>query len=206
MTRVEDVAVAVALGVDYIGLVMAEGSPRRVSIAHAAELAEAARSAGRPPNIVVLVRDATADVVEAVVSAVKPDLLQFHGSEAESFCAAFGIPYWKAIGMASNVDPDAAIGAYPTAEALLLDAHEPGGSGGTGQVFDWSGWPRSECRLVLAGGLHPGNVASAIHFTHPYAVDVSTGIESAPGVKDAARMRAFVAAVRDTACGGGILQ
>lgn len=196
MTRAEDVAVAAALGVDYIGLVMAEGSLRCVTIAQAVELAEAARSAARPPKVVVLVRDATADSVKTVVLAVNPDLLQFHGGEPESFCAAFNVPYWKAIGMASNTDAETAIGTYPTADALLLDAHEPGGSGGTGHIFDWNRWPRSERRLVLAGGLHPANVVTAIRLTQPFAVDVSTGIESAPGFKNPVLMRAFVEAIR----------
>ena len=198
LTCAQDVEAAVALGVDYIGLVMAEGSPRRLTIERAAKLADIARSAVGGPAVVALLRDASAELVKAVVSAIKPDYLQFHGSEAESFCAAFGVPYWKAVGMTGNAGTEMVATVYPTADALLLDAHEPGGSGGTGQVFDWRRWPRSTRRLVLAGGLHSGNVAAAIHLTRPFAVDVSTGIESAPGIKDPARMRAFVGAVRST--------
>lgn len=195
LTRAPDVEAAVALGVDYIGLVLASGSPRAVSIAQAAELARIAREAGpATPAIVLLLRDTGHDEVVRAIEAVAPDLLQFHGSEEPGACTRHGLPYWKAVGMAGGGPWSDDV--HPEAAALLLDAHEPGGAGGTGHRFDWTQWPRSARALVLAGGLAPDNVARAIGATRPFAVDVSSGIESAPGIKDSARMAAFVAAVR----------
>lgn len=197
LTRVADVEIACALDVDYIGFVFAHGSPRRVDLARAVELAEAARRQPRQARIVALVRDSSPGDVDAVVAAVRPDLLQFHGSEDEASCSRFGIPYWKALGVLGVDDAQALVEtSHPSAEALLLDAHAPGGAGGSGHALDWSQWPRTPRRLVLAGGLRPDNVANAITLTRPFAVDVSSGIESAPGVKDPQRMAAFVAAVR----------
>ena len=196
LTRLPDIELAVSLGVDYIGLVFADGSPRRIDISLASRLALAARSGSTPPAIVALVRDADTGFIDDVIARVAPDLLQFHGAESEAFCAGFGQRYWKSIGMDGAGDRLAMIEAYPSADAVLLDAHEPGAGGGTGHTFDWTRWPRLDRPLVLAGGLHPGNVAAAIRVTRPYAVDVSSGIESAPGIKDAALMRAFVETVR----------
>lgn len=198
-TRAEDVRMAATLGVDYVGLILADGSPRRLDLDQAANLAGIARSMPRPPKIVALVRNATAAFVRTVVSTLAPDRLQFHGNEPEPFCTAFGVAYWKAVGVEANADVADAICRYPSADAVLLDAHEPGGAGGTGHVFDWHRWPRIDRRLILAGGLTPGNVADAIRLTHPFAVDVASGIESAPGIKSPALMRAFIEAVRAAA-------
>ena len=195
LTRVEDVAAAARLGVDYVGLVLAASSPRAVSVDQAVELAHAVRSGpGQGPAIVLLFRDADAERVDAAVQRIRPDLLQFHGHEEPASCEAFGLPYWKAVGMAGGTPWSDDV--HRRAAALLLDAHEPGGAGGTGHRFDWTQWPRSSRTLVLAGGLTPDNVARAVRIARPYAVDVSSGIEAAPGVKDPDRMSAFAAAVR----------
>jgi phosphoribosylanthranilate isomerase len=196
MTRTEDVVEAVRLRVDFIGLVFAEGSPRKISVEEGRKLVEIAHRAAPAPRIVALLRNASPAFIEKIIAALAPDLLQFHGSERADACERFGLPYWKAIGMAGHTDAGFDATTHPRADALLLDAHEPGAAGGTGEKFDWRCWPRTDRRLVLAGGLRPDNVATAIAATRPYAVDVSSGIESAPGIKDLARMRAFVAAVR----------
>lgn len=197
LTRVVDIEVACALRVDYVGLVFAQGSPRCLDIDTACRLVGALRAQAHRPRVVALVRNDDPDRIHALIEAVAPDLLQFHGSEDEAFCRRFGLPYWQALGLLGEADVPALIErSHPSADALLLDAHAPGAAGGTGRVLDWNRWPRSERRLVLAGGLTPDNVAVAMGLTRPFAVDVSSGIESTPGVKDAGAMRAFVAAVR----------
>lgn len=195
MTREADIERACELGIDYLGLVLAD-SPRRLDMDRAAELATFARGCRPAVAIVVLVRDQPAAFVAAAVAALAPDLLQFHGSEDDRFCQGFRIPHWKALGMAGVVDAAAMAAAHPSARALLLDGHAPGAAGGTGSRFDWQQWPSLARPLVLAGGLTPDTVAEAIRATSPFAVDVSSGIESSPGIKDAQRMHDFVAAVR----------
>jgi phosphoribosylanthranilate isomerase len=195
LTRRDDIDAALDAGADYLGLVMAEDSPRYVTIATASELARHIRVSGVPAQLVVLFRDASRAYVDEAIEHVAPDILQFHGSETESTCVVHRRPYWKAVGMHGG-DAPVDWNLFATASALLLDAHGKGAAGGTGEVFDWSQWPCIDRRLVLAGGLHPDNVAEAIRATRPYAVDVSSGIESRPGMKDPGRMRAFVAAVR----------
>lgn len=198
LTRVADVECACALGVDYIGLVFAHGSPRHLDLDRARELAAVLRTSTQPqrPRLVALLRDASAVDVRAVITRIQPNVLQFHGSEDEAFCQQFALPYWKALGLLGVADAQALVErSHPSADALLLDAHVPGAAGGTGDALDWTRWPRTARRLLLAGGLTAENVAGAVQLTRPFAVDVSSGIESAPGIKDAGRMRAFVAAV-----------
>lgn len=199
ITRVEDARLAVELGVDAIGLVFTRQSRRFVDLAQARALRRAL-----PPfvSLVALFMDDTPAWVDEVIDQVRPDLLQFHGGESNEFAARFPRPWIKAIPMASTVDFSDLAAQFPDAGAFLLDSHAGGSAGGTGTAFDWTRAPRDPARpIVLAGGLDPLNVARAIEVVRPYAVDVSSGIESAPGIKDAAKMRAFVAAVRgsDTA-------
>lgn len=193
-TRAEDIDRATALGVDAIGLVCVPASGRAVSVEDAAALRAAVPAF---VSCVVLLLDPQRAEVEAVVERVRPDLLQFHGQEPADFCNSFGLPYLKAIGMAGDKNARIAAGRYPDAAALMLDGHAPGKLGGTGMAFDWR---RADAfatrRLVLAGGLDSSNVAQAITVVHPYAVDVSSGIERSPGVKDSGKMIAFVDAVR----------
>ncbi|MEI7037082.1 phosphoribosylanthranilate isomerase [Fulvimonas yonginensis] len=194
MTRVEDAVLAAGLGVDAIGLVFTARSPRQLGLGHARAIARAL-----PPFVttVALFMDDEAAFVEEVVAAVQPDLLQFHGSETDAWCAQFGRPWLKAVGMGEGMAALARLREHPHAAGLLLDGHGLGQPGGGGQAFDWSLMPRDLAQpLILAGGLHAGNVAEAIRLARPWGVDVSSGIESEPGVKDPAKLRAFVAAVR----------
>ncbi len=197
LTRPEDIAEAVALGVDCIGFVFAARSPRRLSPDAARALRDAVPS---HVHVVALTMDNPADEVAAVVSTVRPDVLQFHGAEDDAFCRAFGLPYWKAIAMGG--DPASALrtlGHWPGAAAFLFDGHAAGAQGGSGERFDWTALPATLDRpFWLAGGLDAGNVARAIAVARPAGVDVSSGIETAPGLKDHARMRAFVEAARRT--------
>lgn len=195
LTRLDDVRAAVELGVDAIGFVLTKKSRRFVDPAHARTLRDAL-----PPFVsaVALFMDDDAAWVEHVIATLRPDLLQFHGAEPASFAESFDRPYLKAVPMASVIDVDAFAASHPHASGFLLDSHALGAAGGSGEAFDWARVPRNFARpLVLAGGLDAGNIAQAIAIAKPYAVDVSSGIESAPGIKDAAKMRAFVDAVRD---------
>lgn len=194
MTRVEDAALAAHLGADAIGLVFAARSRRRVSIEQAQAIVRAL-----PPFVatVALFMDEEAGFVGQVIDAVRPDLLQFHGQETDAWCAQFGRPYLKAIAMGEGAAALSRLRDFPRAAGLLLDGHGLGEAGGGGKAFDWSLLPRGlEQPLVLAGGLDPDNVAAAVRRVQPWAVDVASGIEASPGIKDAAKMQRFIAAVR----------
>lgn len=194
MTRSEDVRLAVALGVDCIGLIFAERSQRRLARAQAAALRALVPASIR---VVALLMDTPEDEVARIVATVRPDGLQFHGSESADRCAAFGLPYFKAVAMADAADPRAIMARFPSAFGFVLDGHAAGEAGGSGRSFDWSRLPAASAQpILLAGGLTPANVGTAVRQARPWGVDVSSGIESAPGVKDADAMRAFVAAVR----------
>ncbi|MGH8077786.1 MAG: phosphoribosylanthranilate isomerase [Lysobacter sp.] len=204
LTRPGDVRMAGELGVDAIGFVFAEKSLRRI----AAEEARAMRQALAPlVDAVALFMDNSADEVREVVRHVRPSLLQFHGSEDDAFCRGFGVPYLKAVAMGSEVvgkHPTSLHARYPAASGFLFDSNEVGEPGGSGQPFDWSQIPRGiEKPFVLAGGLNPENVFDAICATLPWGVDVSSGIESAPGIKDGDKMRRFVEEVRRADCHNG---
>lgn len=193
MTRPGDVRLAVELGADAVGLVFAAASPRRLEPGQA----EALRAAVPPlVSAVALFMDNPGSEVEAVIRRIKPDLLQFHGAESDAFCRGFGLPFVKVLAMGGGGDALALRKRYPSASAFLLDGHAPGESGGNGVSFDWSRVPVLGKPVFLAGGLKPGNVAEAVRAVRPYAVDVSSGIESAPGLKDGGRMQAFVDEVR----------
>jgi phosphoribosylanthranilate isomerase len=194
LTRAGDVRLACELGVDALGFVFAEGSPRRVSPDDARALREAVA-----PMVasVALFLDPDERAVAAAIKALRPSLLQFHGAEEDRFCAAFGLPFLKTVPMGEGAQaPEAVADRYPSAAGFLLDGHGPGQPGGRGVAFEWRPIPRLERPVVIAGGLHAGNVAQAIVVMRPYAVDVSSGIEMAPGHKDGARMQHFVDEVR----------
>lgn len=194
MTRAADVGTAVALGVDAIGLILVPGSPRCLALAQALAL-----RATLPPFVasVALTLDADPAEVQRNAATLRPTLWQFHGSEAPEDCARLGLPFLKAVPMAQPDDAAAFAARYPTAAGFVLDSHAAGGQGGSGLRFDWSRVPANlGGRLVLAGGLTPENVFDAVRTLRPYAVDVSSGIESAPGIKDPERMRRFVAEVQ----------
>ena len=193
LTRIEDVEAAVAAGVDAIGLVLYPESPRHASIEHAVALCRHI-----PPFVTVvgLFVNASRAQVHRVIEAVPLNLLQFHGDETADQCEGFGLPYLRAARVRPGVDLLEFATQFPSARALLLDTWTPA-YGGSGESFDWSLVPAS-CPLpvILSGGLNPGNVAEAIRQVRPVAVDVSSGVESAKGIKDAAKIRAFVSAVR----------
>ncbi|MEO8803856.1 MAG: phosphoribosylanthranilate isomerase [Rudaea sp.] len=195
MTRAADAHAAVALGVDAIGLVLTRQSRRFVGLGLAVEIRGAL-----PPFVaaVALFMNDDQGWIRECIDAIAPDLLQFHGSEGAAQCTCYDRPYLKAVAMGGGENPDAVIAQHPDAVGFLLDGHAAGESGGSGREFDWALAPR-ELRqpLILAGGLTCDNVAAAIRTARPYAVDVSSGIESAPGIKDAEKMRRFVEAVRE---------
>jgi phosphoribosylanthranilate isomerase len=195
ITRPEDGAKAGELGADAIGLVFHPRSPRFVTVETAKKIV-----AALPPflTVVGLFMNAEPAAARAVIDRVPLHLLQFHGDEDPDYCASFGLPYLKAVPMGADADVLDYQRRYATAAALLLDSHGGNTMGGTGQGFDWRRIPTERCKpLILAGGLHPGNVAAAIGQVRPYAVDVSSGVETAKGIKDAELMRAFLRGVYD---------
>lgn len=184
---------ACELGADAIGMVLTPSSPRCV----APERARAIRVA-LPAFVtaVLLVHDLPAAQLDSALRSVRPGLVQFHGSEDAAFCERFDIPYIKALGMDGAVDVHALAAAHPHALGFVLDGHPPGQQGGRGKAFDWTRVPHDLGRpVILAGGLNPANVGDAIRVARPWAVDLASGVEVSPGVKDAAKMRAFFAAV-----------
>jgi phosphoribosylanthranilate isomerase len=194
-TREADVDAACAAGADAIGLNLYPKSPRAVTPARARELA-----ARMPPFVtpVLLFVNATPAEVAAGIAAVPHAVLQFHGDESPADCEAAARPYLRAVRMgAPGVDLLDCAARYASAQALLLDAFVEGFGGG-GKVFDWSLIPRSvRVPVVLSGGLNPANVTDGVLTVRPWAVDVSSGVEQAKGIKDAGLMRRFCQAVRD---------
>lgn len=189
-TREEDAVCAARLGVDAIGLVFYPPSPRNI------DLDKAAAIIGALPafvSVVALFVDAEEARIWEVLDRLPVDCLQFHGDETPAQCRIYGKPYMKAIRMKANVDMAGIVRQYHDASALLLDAYHPGLKGGSGNGFDWSLIPRN-CPLpiVLAGGLTPENAPRAIAEVRPYALDVSSGVESEKGIKDAAKMAEFI--------------
>ena len=198
ITRVEDAQAAVELGVDAIGLVLTRKSLRFVELERAREIRRTL-----PPFVaaVTLFMDDDPAWIAAAIDIVAPDLLQFHGNECVADCVHYGRRYLKAVPMHGITDVSSVIAMHPGAAGFLFDGHAAGEQGGRGQSFDWTRIPADLKRpLLLAGGLTCDNVGAAIRSVRPYAVDVSSGIESAPGVKDAEKMRRFVEEVRRT-CG-----
>ena len=197
ITRAEDAVAASDLGADAIGLVFYSPSSRAIVIDDVAEIV-----AGVSANVsvVALFVDPTKEEVTKVVDSGYVDLLQFHGAESEEFCCSFDIPYMKAFRVGLDADLQEAITAYPSAELILLDSYNKTAPGGTGDVFDWdrtaSISDSSLSKLVLAGGLNPDNIAAAIAKVKPYGVDVSSGVESSPGIKDHALINKFIEGVR----------
>ncbi len=191
ITRVEDALAAAAAGVDAIGLVFVEDTPRCIDFERARAICRSL-----PPfvNRVGLFMDAPAAKVTEALAHVPLDWLQFHGRESQDFCRQFGRPWIKALAMGGEHPDDP--GEYDLADALLLDAHAPGQAGGSGRVFDWSSAPRIDRPWVLAGGLISDNVGEACARLKPDAVDVSSGVEVRPGVKSDKLIRDFIKAVK----------
>lgn len=200
MTRAGDVRLAGELGVDAIGFIFTGASPRRVH----PQQARLMRNALAPlVDAVALFMDNSVEEVREAVKLVRPTLLQFHGSEDDGYCRGFGLPYLKAVPMGGwrTVNTAELRSRYPGAAGFVFDSHAEGTPGGSGQTFDWSLMPRDlDKPALLAGGLSPDNVFDAILSTLPWGVDVSSGVESAPGIKDGERMRRFVEEVRRADC------
>ncbi|MFA5242171.1 MAG: phosphoribosylanthranilate isomerase [Sulfuricella sp.] len=194
ITRIEDGMAAAQHGADAIGLVFYPPSPRHVSPAQAVAIA-----AALPPFVTAVGLFVNPDVaeVELVLRALRLDMLQFHGDEAPEFCASFGVPYLKAVRVKPGVDLLQYAIRFRGAKGLLLDAFVAGQAGGTGQSFDWGLIPEGlPLPVILSGGLDPANVRAAIEQVKPWAVDVSSGVEASKGIKDAARIAAFMREVR----------
>jgi phosphoribosylanthranilate isomerase len=195
ITREQDVSAVAGNGADALGLVFYEKSPRHVSVQQAEQLVRTV-----PPLVTVvgLFVNPTVDYVHEVLAKVPLDVLQFHGEEIPELCAQFGKPYLKAIRVKPGVNLVECAARYAGAQGLLLDAFVEGTQGGTGESFDWSLIPHDlPLPVILSGGLHAGNVAAAIRQVQPYAVDVSSGVEAAKGIKDAAKIAAFIKEVKN---------
>jgi phosphoribosylanthranilate isomerase len=195
ITRPEDALAAARAGAHAIGLVFYAKSPRYVTPARAAEIIRVL-----PPFVttVGLFVDSTAEEVRAALAAAPVGLLQFHGDETPEFCRQFKRPYVKAVRVKAGVDLLQYAQDYHDAKALLLDAYVEGLHGGSGAAFDWSLIPRGlPLQVILSGGLTPENVTEAVRRVKPSAVDVSSGVESAKGIKDAQKIAAFIKGVRN---------
>jgi len=194
ITRPGDAAAAAAAGADAIGLVFYPPSPRFLSVERAVEIRDAL-----PPFVsaVALFVNPDAAQVAQVLGRVRPAMLQFHGEETPQFCAQFGVPYIKACRVRKGADLLEYLRPFSTAAGWLLDSHVEE-YGGVGERFDWSLAPAVRDRpIILAGGLTRDNVAEAIRHVRPWGVDVTSGVESAKGVKDVAKIAAFIAEVRN---------
>jgi phosphoribosylanthranilate isomerase len=197
ITRPADGQAAARAGADAIGLVFYPPSPRYLSLERAREIRDAL-----PPFVqsVALFVNADAAQVSQVIGGVHPAMLQFHGEETPQFCAQFGLPYVKAYrvqsGVTSGVSALEYLRPFSRAAAWLFDSHVPE-YGGVGESFDWSLVPSTDKPVILSGGLSQSNVAEAVRRVKPWGVDVSSGVESAKGIKDAAKIAAFIAEVRN---------
>lgn len=198
MTRPEDAIAAAQLGADAVGLVFYAKSPRNLQILQAREICHA-----MPAFVsrVALFLNPHKSLVEQVIADAGVDLLQFHGTEPEDFCRSFRLPYIKALGTGGENSLSQQVEQYSSAQGLLLDSHAQGEAGGTGETFDWSSIPAElKSRIILAGGLKPDNVAEAIQQVRPYAVDLSSGVESAPGIKDINLMTRLMQEIKRVDC------
>ena len=192
ITRVEDARAAAQAGADAVGLVFYRPSPRFLSLPQARAIRESL-----PPFVspVALFVNAPGKEVERVIETVAPDVLQFHGDESPEYCSGFGVPYLKACRVRQGVDLLEYLRPFSGASGWIADAYVEG-YGGAGTSFDWSVVPAQRARpLILSGGLTLDNVAEAIRRVRPWGVDVSSGVESAKGIKDAAKIAAFIAEV-----------
>lgn len=195
ITRAEDAQWVARSGADALGLVFHQPSPRAVTAETAAEIV-----AALPPfvSVVGLFVDAVPELVDAVLSRVRLDYLQFHGDESPEDCERYQVPYIKVARVRPGLDLVQYAVGYRHARALLVDAYVAGVPGGTGKTFDWAALPPAlPLPLILSGGLTPENVGLAIRTVKPWAVDVSSGVEAAPGIKDAGKVQQFIQGARN---------
>jgi len=189
---------AAQLGVDAIGLVFYAKSPRSVSIDQARSICDALPGF---VTAVALFLNPDDELVRQVIANVKIDLLQFHGTETVNFCESFAKPYIKTLGVSGEDNVVELVESYASARSVLLDSHVHGAAGGTGETFDWLSIPEELRRnIILAGGLNSDNVAQAIQQVRPYAVDLSSGVESAPGIKDINLMTRLMQEIKRVDC------
>ncbi len=201
ITREQDLAAAIAAGADALGFVFYARSPRYVTPERAAQLVVHVPAFVTRVGLFV---NEPAETVRAVLDQVPLDLLQFHGDEDAAYCSRFGRPWIKAARVKAGFDLleyASAFAGAPGISGLLLDA-DVEGYGGGGKTFEWSLIPRNlPLPVILSGGLHPGNIAAAVRAVRPWAVDVSSGVEAAHGIKDAQKITEFIAGVRDADAG-----
>ncbi len=189
LTRGEDVAAAIAHGADALGFVFVPASKRCISAVIAAGLCQ------NVPAFVArvgLFLDQPAADIRQVLNQVPLNILQFHGREDAEFCRQFGLPYIKSVSLQSGTSISDLESGYPDAAGILVDSHQPGGLGGTGKTVDWHQVQPAKRPLILAGGLNPQNVAAAVRLVRPWAVDVSSGVELSPGIKDTEAIKRFI--------------
>ncbi len=195
ITRVEDALAAVNAGADAIGLVFYAPSPRCVNVAQAQKIVAAI-----PPfvSVVGLFVNAPTAEIQFILSQVRLDIIQYHGDETPDMCKQINLPYYKAIRVKAESNLLQYALEFESAKALLLDTYTEAAFGGTGQVFDWNLIPKNMTKpVILAGGLTAENVAHAIKQVQPYAVDVSGGVEVVKGIKDVAKIAAFMHGVKE---------
>jgi len=196
ITSVEDARTVVDSGADALGLVFYPNSPRYVTLEQAHDIAVAVAPFVTLTGLFV---NAAADAVRAALDAIPLGLLQFHGTETNAQCNGFGLPFIKSIAMRAGIDVLSVMESYPDAAGLLLDSWQPGLHGGSGIAFDWDRVPGNPAMpVILAGGLTPDNVSAAIRQVRPYAVDVSSGVERAKGIKSADKIHAFMRGVQQS--------
>lgn len=190
ITRVEDALEAAHLGVDSIGLVFHQKSPRFLSLEQGLLIKNALPAF---VTVTALMMDETKEWVDEIVTTLNPDCLQFHGDECPDDCKRYNIPYIKAVAMSGMQNISAYMSCYPDAQAFLLDSHAAGKQGGSGEAFDWSIIPiELRQQIILAGGITPANVYEAITQVMPWAVDLSSGVERAKGIKDKDKMHSLM--------------
>lgn len=193
ITRRQDAAVVSSNGADALGLVFYPASPRYIETSTAHDIAV---SVAPFVTVTGLFVNAAPAAIEATLAQVPLALLQFHGTESNAECTAWGMPFIKSIAMQANTDLQAQMESYPDAAGFLLDAWQPQTHGGGGATFDWDFIPPQVDRpLILAGGLTPDNVTEAVRRVRPFGVDVSSGVESAPGIKSTSKIEAFMTGV-----------
>lgn len=190
MTRAEDIEAAVALGVDAVGIILYPKSSRSLPLSQAKEIAQ---SLSPMVSLVAVMVNPSRAEVEAAIEQLPLHYLQFHGNESADFCDAFNFPYFKAIQARDSCYILDQVQRYPKAEAMLLDTPSAQDFGGTGRCFDWSNVPQQCSKpIILAGGLSADSVAEAVRSVSPYALDLCSGIESQPGIKDIQKMQRFM--------------
>ncbi len=194
ITNVQDAKNAVSLGADAIGLIFHAPSARNLDCKRAYEIRDSLPNSVAAIAVVV---DLDESMMSSILARVKPDYIQYHGSELPQQCDDVGVPYIKAIRVQSTEQIIDTVESYPNAKAILLDAYDKDRVGGTGKRFSWSLIPKTEVPIILAGGLRPDNVGRAIEEVRPFAVDVSTSVETSGGFKDAVAIKRFIRSVRD---------